>query len=487
MSSCFPSGPEAVLGGASGPVTDRAFAAVLERIGGFEPAPRIAVAVSGGPDSLALCLLADAWCRAHAGTVVALTVDHGLRPESAREAAQVRTWLQARGIAHEMLVWIGAKPLSGVQAAARAARYRLLAGYCRDHGIRHLLLGHQLEDQAETFLLRLGMSSGVDGLAGMAAVRADGPVRLVRPLLGVPKSRLEATCRAVGQAWIEDPSNQAEAFTRVRLRKLLGDLEAAGVGPGAIVASMAKLAEDRAALEAVTATLLSAAADLRPEGWLLLDRRPLRTVPAAIARRAVQRCLRCIGGRAYPLRSAAVARLTAALLDEPSGKPFTGTTLGGCRLLSSPRAGRVPSTDGEPPERVLICREPAAISARRVPLTGPVRWDRRFDLAVTGPGAADGLAVAAVGSGLGRTALQALSGLPGLANLPAPVLSTLPGLWRDDRLAGLPTMAGSALERPESAAPPPVAAIFRPGVALRGPASADAWTEGGETRQNDHP
>ncbi len=151
-----------------------AFDALMAPLGPFEPAPRIAIAVSGGPDSLALCLLADRWARARGGVAFGLTVDHGLRPESGAEAAQVRRWLAARGMAHRTLRWKGAHPLSAIQEQARAARLALLTGWCRRAGVLHLLLGHQREDQAETALQRLVRGSGIDGLAAMALAPPGG-------------------------------------------------------------------------------------------------------------------------------------------------------------------------------------------------------------------------------------------------------------------------------------------------------------------------
>src|SRR5947207_5334954 len=200
------------------PLTLGELSAALAAIGGFEARPFITVAVSGGPDSLALAILADRWAREHGGQLVALTIDHRLRPESAEEAQIVGGWLAARGIAHHVLVWADPKPATGVQEAARAARYRLLAGWCREQGCLHLLTAHHREDQAETYLIRRRAGSGVDGLAGMSAVREVAGVRLVRPLLAVPKARLVALLAAERQPFLSDPSNRNPAFERARLR-----------------------------------------------------------------------------------------------------------------------------------------------------------------------------------------------------------------------------------------------------------------------------
>jgi tRNA(Ile)-lysidine synthase len=202
-------------------VSDGEFARLMARLAPFDDRRHLAVAVSGGPDSLALVLLAARWAKHNGHTVSALTVDHGLRPESAAEARQVADWLAGRELAHAVLRWRGAKPATAVQATARAARYRLLVGWCRRNRVADLLVGHQLEDQAETLLMRLARGTGLDGLAAMTpASRLDG-VRLVRPLLAVPKARLRATLEAVDQPWIEDPSNLDPEFLRTRAGQAL--------------------------------------------------------------------------------------------------------------------------------------------------------------------------------------------------------------------------------------------------------------------------
>ena len=200
------------------PLTLGELGAALAAIGGFDARPFIAVAVSGGPDSLALTILADRWARERGGRLAALTVDHQLRSESAEEARLVGGWLAARGIAHHVLVWTNTKPATGIQKAARAARYHLLAEWCRAQGCLHLLTAHHREDQAETSLIRRRAGSGIDGLAGMSAVREMPGIRLVRPLLGVAKARLVALLTAERQPFFSDPSNRNPVFERARLR-----------------------------------------------------------------------------------------------------------------------------------------------------------------------------------------------------------------------------------------------------------------------------
>ncbi|MGH6981766.1 MAG: tRNA lysidine(34) synthetase TilS, partial [Stellaceae bacterium] len=201
------------------PVAAPEFADAMAALGPFERRPRVAVAVSGGADSMALLLLAREWAAARQGDVTALTIDHKLRPEAAKEARRVARWCKARGVVHRTLAWRGKKPKGDIQAAARAARYRLLEDWCVDAGVLHLLLAHHQDDQAETFLLRLARGSGLDGLAAIAPVAERPGCRLLRPLLAMSHGRLVATLEARGQVWLDDPSNDNERYARVRMRK----------------------------------------------------------------------------------------------------------------------------------------------------------------------------------------------------------------------------------------------------------------------------
>ena len=199
-------------------LSDMEFDRLMAALGPFEHCPLIAVAVSGGPDSLALTLLASRWAKSRGGRVIGLTVDHGLRRASAEEARQTGLWLKNHGIEHHRLTWTGPKPTTGLQQRARTARYDLLAGWCRQAGILHLLTAHHRQDQAETLALRKARQSGANGLAGMAAIRELQGLRLLRPFLDVDKNRLTATLGQLGQRWIDDPSNRHLDFTRNRLR-----------------------------------------------------------------------------------------------------------------------------------------------------------------------------------------------------------------------------------------------------------------------------
>ena len=324
------------------------FAALMAPFAPFEPQPHLAVAVSGGGDSMALVLLAHDWAAGCGGRVTALTVDHGLRPEAAVEAAQVAAWCAARGIDHVILTRSGTAPASGIQAFARAARYDLLENWCRAHFVLHLLLAHQREDQAETVMMRHARGSGVDGLAGMSSIIERGAIRLLRPLLNVPRAQLRAFLDARGQRWIEDPSNRNPAFTRVRVRDELG-----GALPGSakahLAATAARLGRERAIREVEEARLLARFVALDPAGFAAIAPQAFDPQvfvwPEALGVKMLGAVLATVSGSDYPARTEQIERLYRAL----AGGLAQDRTLGGCLIL--PRRGKI-----------LVCREPAAVA-----------------------------------------------------------------------------------------------------------------------------
>jgi tRNA(Ile)-lysidine synthase len=214
------------------------------------PAARVGVAVSGGPDSLALLLLAAA---ARPGSIEAVTVDHGLRPGSRDEAHDVAGLCERLGVPHRILTveWTR-KPATGIQERARSARYRHLAAWAKERGLAAILTAHHVDDQAETLIMRLSRGSGVRGLAGMRPVSVvpGSDVALVRPLLGWRRSDLLSICAAAGIDPATDPSNEDERFERVRVRRSLGRSE--WLVPEALASSARHLGDADAALEWAT-------------------------------------------------------------------------------------------------------------------------------------------------------------------------------------------------------------------------------------------
>ncbi len=390
------------------------FARLIDPLGPFEPAPVVAAAVSGGPDSLALALLAAPWAAGRGGSLVALVVDHGLSDGSAAAAERALQWLAGRGIAGVGLRWRGPRPKSGIQAAARAARYRLLGDWCAANGVLHLLTGHQLEDQAETLLLRLAAGSGPDGLAAMPPIQETAWGRVLRPLLGVERSRLRATLAAGGQGWIEDPANADPAFARARLRRSARALAREGMTAGRLAATAGRLAEAREVLEGETAILLARAVSVFPAGHAQLDRAALAGAPVDLSRRALERVLLCVGGRRHAPRRARLAPLLDALRRAGALAP---RTLGGCILR---QAG----------DAVLVAREAAAIRETALAVPGAeTLWDGRFRVAFAPGDAGRGrLRLGALGAAGWRDVGRAIERPPAL---PEGVCRALPAL-RDE-------------------------------------------------------
>ncbi|HLX14453.1 MAG TPA: tRNA lysidine(34) synthetase TilS [Bradyrhizobium sp.] len=214
-------------------------------------APAIVLAVSGGPDSVALMWLAARWRRAlsRGPRLLAVTVDHGLRTEAAREARDVKRLARTLDLPHRTMRWTGAKPKSGVPAAARAERYRLLAKAARESGATHILTAHTRDDQAETLLMRLFRGSGIAGLAAMSRETEREGVRLARPFLNVSKSQLVATLEKANVGFADDPTNRDVNFTRPRIRAVMPLLAAEGGDARNLARLASRLSRANAAIE----------------------------------------------------------------------------------------------------------------------------------------------------------------------------------------------------------------------------------------------
>ena len=356
---------------------------------------RVAVAVSGGADSMCLALLTKGW-----GTPIGLIIDHGLRAESADEAGLTQLRLARLGMPSEILIVRELAPGPGLAARARAARYAALAAAAAGRGLSDLLLGHHAGDQAETVLMRAEAGSGPAGLAGMPGVAFRDGMRLVRPLLGVAPSMLRATLVEAGIAWVDDPSNSNPAALRTRLRARLAD----GDETGRLMQAAGRAATRRAAQDREVAAQLAARARLFSEGYAVLS-------PGAVMPEALAALIRVVGGRVHgPGREA-----VRALAEEP--RP---STLGGVRLLPAGRLGL----------GLLLVRETAAMAPALEAADGVV-WDGRFRLV-----AEDGLPAGSVIAALGPRA----AGFRGRSQLPAAVLQTLPCLERSREVYAVPQL-----------------------------------------------
>ena len=306
----------------------------------------VLLAVSGGPDSSALMHAAAAFRTA--GPIHVATVDHGLRPGSAAEAEGVARAARALGLAHAILPWRGEKPATGVQDAARRARYALLAAHAKEIGAGLVLTGHTRDDQAETVLLRLCAGSGPAGLAGMAPDRALAPgIRLGRPFLGLPKDALAAWCAGRGAAHAEDPSNADPRFARVRLRAAWPALEREGLTHARLARLAGRLARDEAALRALAERALNAAS-LPGDGAVRLAGAALTRLPEAVALRCVGSAVTRAGGAPPRLERLETLVLGALLPALRRGEAVRRTLAG---LLIAVDAAGIVTLAPAPPRR----------------------------------------------------------------------------------------------------------------------------------------
>ena len=380
---------------------------------------------------MAMMHLVARWSQLHPDKdrkIAVATVDHGLRRQSRREAQWVGEQARAIGLDHEILEWEGAKPSTGLQDAAREARYRLLSGLAwryRPQGPVGIVTAHTEDDQAETLLMRLARGSGLDGLTGMSASRVldrDGDCRLVRPLLAVPGARLQATLEAAGLSWLEDPSNDSDRFERVRLRKAGAALAAIGLTNAKIALSARRLERARAALEdAAKALQLVARLDLHGGIYASLDANVLQGAAEDVHLRVMARLIAAFGGQEDPPR---LSRLES-FLSRLCAPDFETGTLGGA--IVTRRASEL-----------LIYREPGRtpLPETRLAPGEAAEWDRRFRVA-TAPEIAAPVAVRALGApGFAKLRQQ----LGAELKVPARAAAALPAFWQDGALIAVPPL-----------------------------------------------
>jgi len=389
----------------------------------------VALAVSGGGDSMALLHLALRWSRLGGPALYALTVDHGLRPDSAGEAQAVAGFCAAQGIAHETLRWEEGRPgaTGNLPDAARTARYTLMARACAARGIATLLTGHTLDDQAETVLLRLGRGSGVDGLAAMRPATALWGLRVVRPLLGMRRATLRDILAAEGIAWRDDPTNEDRRYARILARDALATLAPLGITAERLAGTATAMADARQVLDAAATTLAAELCTLSPLGYVLLDPARLARAPRETRHRLLSRLLCAVSGTPYRPRLEALT----GLLDRMGGAGFGGTTLHGCRI--DPFG-----------TQVAIQREPSACTST-IPCASRGTWDDRFDITVPASlTRRESVTIAAAGAeGLRMLKAAKHPAPPVWTAAPRPARLCAPALWRGPDLLAIP-LAGYA-------------------------------------------
>ncbi|MCC6597255.1 MAG: tRNA lysidine(34) synthetase TilS [Alphaproteobacteria bacterium] len=290
----------------------------------------LSVAVSGGPDSMALAFLLSRWAnmQCRVPIIQALIVDHGLRAESADEAAQIQETLRLwPHIQPAIMKWHHEKVENRIQEKARKARYALMAEQCAAQGSRFLFAGHHQDDQAETFLLRLAGGSGLDGLAGMRPAQVLDGITVLRPLLSIPKARLLETCRQANVPFVMDSSNEYEAFARVRVRRARAVLEREGLSSSRLCATARRMSRAREALEIVTEKSYMQMAMVNDTSRIEFDFGVFKEQPEEIAFRCLCKAIRTLGlQRDYAPR---LERLEGIFSDLLHSDLFRKRTLGG--------------------------------------------------------------------------------------------------------------------------------------------------------------
>jgi tRNA(Ile)-lysidine synthase len=388
----------------------------------FAKASKIALAVSGGGDSLALLDAFDRWRRRRGRPgVIVLTVDHRLRRGSTAEAAIVAKTAAKRGMTALVLTWKDPKPKSDIEGSARSARYRLLVDACREEGASHLILAHHQDDLAETFLLRLRRGAGVFGLAAMRPVHRVGEVTIARPFLRVSRARLAATTAAAKLKAIDDPMNSDSRFDRARVRRLMPTLVGEGLDASLIAAAALRLADAADAIDAAATALLAdaVAVDALAVAWLDVPR--FAGAPIEVRLRTLARLLLVLGGEDYPPRHERLAALADAICAHDERTRFKRTLAG---TVVESRGGRI-----------AFYRESGRVGLPTVEVKVGFAgiWDHRFAVAV-GKGAQGGLTLGPLGEA-GRREVGAKAGIH-----PAGALAALPAFRRKGKVVAVPSL-----------------------------------------------
>ena len=388
----------------------------------------LGMAVSGGSDSMALAMLAANWAKKKGITFTALTVDHGLRSAATEETKCVKHWLEEWGISTHILTWKGPHPKKGIQEAARDARYQLMANYCEGEKIDDLLLGHQLEDQLETLLMRLSKGSGLEGLAAMQRVSQKGKLRLLRPLLGVRREILRDYLRMQKQQWIDDPSNENPIYTRTRVGSVLKELEQLpGSNLETVALSLRRIQRASQSLEMLARQKIHEVCDISPLGYIRFPLRALEGCPDELALRMLGIVLRCVGG-GKRIKLQSLEDLYQRLFMDGIAK---SGTLGGAQILKSGKDW-------------LVCREPGRYGLAEIDIEAGDSewlWDDRFMIIDSTPGKPIPASLHLRALGLKGWAQLKTDGLaPKAQRIPAKVRYSLPALWFGEEMVAAPLL-----------------------------------------------
>ena len=386
----------------------------------------IALAVSGGPDSTAMMQIAALSKKLKNNNVTVIVVDHGLREESKNEANIVGQNAKLLGFKFKILKWDGVKPKTRIQEIARKTRYKLMTSWCKKKGIEKLFLAHHLDDQVETFLMRLGKGSGVDGLAVMNYVTEISSLKLVRPFLEIPKTRFIKILSITNLEWISDPSNFSSDYKRSRIRKILPILSKEGINSKQIGLVIKRMRSAKDALNTQTNILLKKYLSNVDNVAYFLNKELLKDAKEKeILLRVLEKIFMNISGSIYPPRRNKLENIISWILKNNNikAKTLTGVVV---RKRKS---------------ELIFYREPddcyKSVNIR--PLTSRYScWDDRFFLKAN---KSNDLQIRALGD-VGITILKEEKILKrqGFQNVPLSAWKTVPGVWSKKRLISVPTL-----------------------------------------------
>ncbi len=382
------------------------------------PCGKLGIAVSGGSDSLALMYLTAAWAKKASRSLVVLSIDHGLRKESKSECKLVEERAKALNIPHRTVEWSD-KPRGNLQKVAREARHKIIKDWAISQKLSGVLLGHTLDDNVETFILRLIRGSGVDGLAGISPDRFINGVRIFRPLLNFSRNTLQQYLETKGYTWVDDPSNRDRRFDRVKVRQILSELQGLGLSKKRLLttANHMRRAQDFLTRE----TFRMSERCVRQEVWggLSISLEPFLEISKEIQLRILSAGLMWVSGKVYKPRYENMDRLLTSILDREinSSRSLMGV------LVREER------------HNILLIRDFSALSDVRLHTNSEIQWDGRWQITLNLHNPS--------GYNIGPIAKKGLMSIGKYGNYKIPkfALMSSVGLFKDDNLVCAPIIS----------------------------------------------
>ncbi len=292
----------------------------------FEMRKSFAVAVSGGPDSLALAFLTKIYSIKYDLNCKFFIVDHKLRKDSTNEAKKVKKILGNFGIKLELLTWNGKKPVSNIQSLARKKRYDLLFSRCKSLNISNLVLGHHLDDLFENFFIRMIRGSGLKGLISLEKKTNINGINLLRPLLDIEKKKLENISKSVFKFFVNDPTNENIKFKRIKIRKIIGDFNESGLDKNKLFLTLKNLKNSNNVIRFYTEQNQSLNSSYDKKNKKLLLNKNFFKQPYEIVFRSFSNSLQIIGGNYFAPRGKKIGNILEKIINDSLKKE----TLSGC-------------------------------------------------------------------------------------------------------------------------------------------------------------